>query len=140
MINRDEVWVGAKPRYSKDSGFVLTPHCNVRRSLQQVLGLVPSCQVHGAILQLILQNLKVKVTVHPTINLGSIPNPLPSHTPSNHDGPFSKLDCSHSQPITQCSGKSPRYDKPSLKVSELSRMCQLLAQGGDKSHQTTLSH
>ena len=39
-----------------------------------------------------------------------------------------------------CSGKSPRYDKPSLKVSELSRMCQLLVQGGDKSHQTTQSH
>ena len=32
-----------------------------------------------------------------------------------------------------CSGKSLRYDKPSLKVGELSRMCQLLAQGGDKS-------
>ena len=32
-----------------------------------------------------------------------------------------------------CSGKLPRYDKPSLKVGELSRMCQLLAQGGDKS-------
>ena len=39
-----------------------------------------------------------------------------------------------------CSSKSPRYDKPSLKVGELSRMCQLLAQGRDKSCQTTQSH
>ena len=39
-----------------------------------------------------------------------------------------------------CSGKAPRYDKPSLKIGELSRMCQPLAQGRDKSHQTTQSH
>ena len=39
-----------------------------------------------------------------------------------------------------CSGKAPRYDKPSLKIGELSGMCQPLAQGGDKSRQTTQSH
>ena len=39
-----------------------------------------------------------------------------------------------------CSGITLRYDKPSLKVGELSRMCQPLAQGGDKSRQTTQSH
>ena len=41
---------------------------------------------------------------------------------------------------TFCSGITPRYDKPSLKVGELSRMCQPLAQGGDKSRQTTQSY
>src|ERR1700761_7191847 len=51
--------------------------------------------------QFILQNLKVKVTVHPAINLGSIPNSLPSHTPPNHDRTSSKLGCSLNQPITQ---------------------------------------
>ena len=39
-----------------------------------------------------------------------------------------------------CSGITPCYDKPSLKVGELSRTCQPLAQGGDKSRQTTQSH
>ena len=39
-----------------------------------------------------------------------------------------------------CSGITPRYDKPSLKVGELSRVYQPLAQGRDKSRQTTQSH
>ena len=39
-----------------------------------------------------------------------------------------------------CSGKPPRYDKPSLKIGELSGMCQPLTQGRDKSRQTTQSH
>src|SRR6201996_616030 len=39
-----------------------------------------------------------------------------------------------------CSGTTPRYDKPSLKVSELSRTYQQSTQGGDKSRQTTQSH
>ena len=39
-----------------------------------------------------------------------------------------------------CSGKASRYDKPSLKIGELSKVCQPLAQGGDKSRQTTQSH
>ena len=39
-----------------------------------------------------------------------------------------------------CSGKAPRYDKPSLKVGWTVRVCQPLAQGGDKSRQTTQSH
>ena len=51
--------------------------------------------------QFILQYLKVKVAIHLAINLGNIPNPLPSHTPSNHDRPSFKLDCSFYQPITQ---------------------------------------
>ena len=42
--------------------------------------------------------------------------------------------------VPYCSGITPRYDKPSLKVGELSGMCQPLAQGGDKSRQTTQSH
>ena len=51
--------------------------------------------------QFILQKVKVKIIIHPAINLGSIPNPLRSHTPSNHDPPSSKLDCSLYQPVTQ---------------------------------------
>ena len=43
-------------------------------------------------------------------------------------------------PPQECSGITPRYDKPSLKAGELSRMYQPLAQGGDKSRQTTQSH
>ena len=39
-----------------------------------------------------------------------------------------------------CSGKSPRYDKPSLKIGELSKVYQPLAQGRDKSRRTTRSH
>ena len=42
--------------------------------------------------------------------------------------------------LQYCSGITPRYDKPSLKIGELSRTCQPLAQGGDKSRQTTQSH
>ena len=39
-----------------------------------------------------------------------------------------------------CSGITPRYDKPSLKMSELLRTYQQSMQGGDKSRQTTQSH
>ena len=39
-----------------------------------------------------------------------------------------------------CSSITPCYDKPSLKVGELSGMYQPLAQGRDKSRQTTQSH
>ncbi|KAI9571215.1 hypothetical protein HD554DRAFT_2017383 [Boletus coccyginus] len=50
--------------------------------------------------QFILQNLKVKVPIHPTINLGSIANSLPSHTAPHHQRTSSKLHCTFHQPIT----------------------------------------
>ena len=44
--------------------------------------------LHG-LLELILQNLKIKVSIHPTINLGSKANSLPSHICYSTDGPLS---------------------------------------------------
>ena len=62
----------------------------------------------------------------------------------NHLSLCVAFECIQSRGSTEdapiCSGKLPRYDKPSLKIGELSRMCQLLAQGRDKSRQTTQSH
>jgi hypothetical protein len=54
-----------------------------------------------AVLQFILQYLKVKVSIHPTINLNSIPNSFSCHASLNHDETSSKLDSSLYQPITQ---------------------------------------
>ena len=42
--------------------------------------------------------------------------------------------------VAACSGLTPRYDKPSLKVGWTVKVCQPLAQGGDKSRQTTQAH
>ena len=53
---------------------------------------------------------------------------------------WATLDVSHRSSPGRCSGKALRYNKPSLKIGELSRMCQPLAQGRDKSRQTTQSH
>ena len=49
--------------------------------------------------QLILQNLKVMVSIHPTINLGSIANSLSSHTLPHHKGTSFKLEDTFYQPI-----------------------------------------
>ena len=43
-----------------------------------------------AVLQIILQNLDVKVPIHPPINLASISNLLEQHTAPNHQISFSK--------------------------------------------------
>ena len=61
-------------------------------------GLVIKCK---AALQVILQNLDLKVSIHPPINLASISNPLPQHTPPNHQRSSSKLQGSFHQSITQ---------------------------------------
>jgi len=53
------------------------------------------------LLKLILQNLKVKVPIHPTINLDSIANTLPSHATPHHQGTTSKLQSSLYQPIIE---------------------------------------
>ena len=44
-------------------------------------GLVIQCK---AALQIILQNLDVKVPIHPPINLASLSNPPPWYTAPNH--------------------------------------------------------
>src|SRR3981189_1382446 len=54
-----------------------------------------------AILKFILQNLKVKVPIHPTINLSSISNSIPAHTPPYHHRTSSKLNSSFHQPVTK---------------------------------------
>ena len=51
------------------------------------------------LLKLILQNLKVKVPIHPTIHLDSIANTLPSHATPHHEGTTSKLQSSLYQPF-----------------------------------------
>ena len=54
-----------------------------------------------AALQVTLQNLAVKVPIHPPINLESISNLLPQHTTPNHQRASSKLQGSFHQSITQ---------------------------------------
>ena len=49
--------------------------------------------------QLILQNLKVKVAVHPAINLGGKTSSLSSHAPPNHNRSTFELNCSLYLPI-----------------------------------------
>ena len=61
-------------------------------------GLVIKCK---AALQVTLQNLDVKVPIHPPINLASISNPILQHTAPNHQRASFKLQGSFHQFITQ---------------------------------------
>ena len=54
-----------------------------------------------AALQVILQDLDVKVSIHPPINLASISNLLEQHTAPNHQISSSKLQASFCQSIIQ---------------------------------------
>ena len=53
------------------------------------------------IYQVILQNLKVKVSIYPSINPSSIANSLLSHTAIDHHGTFIKLDSPLYQLLTE---------------------------------------
>ena len=54
-----------------------------------------------AFLKLILQDLGIKLPIHPSINLACIPNTIPQHTPPHHQRSTSKLGSLLHQPITQ---------------------------------------
>src|SRR4029078_4920078 len=54
-----------------------------------------------AILEIILHDLHIEWTIHPSINLDSISNSIPEHTPPYHHCSPSKLDTRLYQPITQ---------------------------------------
>ena len=53
------------------------------------------------LLEFILQNLQIQVSIHPTINLASHSNPFQSHTTPHHQASSTKLYCPLHQPITQ---------------------------------------
>src|SRR5215471_10001124 len=52
-------------------------------------------------LEFILQDLGVKLPIHPPINLACISHPLPQHTAPHHQRPTPKLNSLLHQPITQ---------------------------------------
>ncbi|KAI6158815.1 hypothetical protein EDD17DRAFT_1763307 [Pisolithus thermaeus] len=68
-----------------------------------------------SLLKLFLQNLKVKVPIHPTINLGSIANTLPSHATPHHQRTPSKLESPLYQPIIE---PSPAFFQAHLHPSD----------------------
>ena len=49
--------------------------------------------------QIILQNVHIELTIHPPINPAHFSNPIPWHTPPEHDMTTSKLDCTFYQPV-----------------------------------------
>ena len=53
------------------------------------------------ILELLLQNLDIEVSIHPTINLTSQSNTIPCHTPQHHQRSSIKLLSSLYQPVTE---------------------------------------
>ena len=71
-------------------GVIILPKGDIRRIKTIML---------QEIKQLILQNLKVKVAVHPAINLGGKTSSLSSHAPPNHDRSTFELNCSLYLPI-----------------------------------------
>ena len=57
--------------------------------------------IFHSILQIILQNLTVEIYIHLSINLASIPNPIPGETAPHHQRPSSKFECRLNKPSIQ---------------------------------------
>ena len=95
------------------------------KALQEFKTLNPASEVH-------IRHLYIPEDRTPTPFAKYMSSPTPST--------IENVIIPSGDPQDYCSGKAPRYDKPSLRIGELSGMCQPLAQGGDKSRQTTQSH
>ena len=57
--------------------------------------------IFHSLLQIILQNLAVEIYIHLSINLASIPNPIPGETAPHHQRPSSKFECRLNKPSIQ---------------------------------------
>ena len=97
MLNRIEIRGLSWPLHNLDS-VVLEPGLSLFASVFGVIillkdeTLAPFLKVLDRLLELILQNANIKVSIHPALNPSSIANSFPTYTASHHQGPPSKLD------------------------------------------------
>ena len=70
--------------------------------------------IFHSLLQIILQNLAVEIYIHLSINLASIPNPIPGETAPHHQRPSSKFECRLNKPSIQDLPGLFLYPSPSI--------------------------
>jgi len=97
MLNRIEVWGLSWPVHDLDS-MVLEPGFGLFAGMFRVIILleddilVPFLKVLDGLLEFILQNANIKVSIHPALNPSGIANSFPAHTALHYQRSPSKLD------------------------------------------------
>jgi len=63
--------------------------------------LAPFLKILDGLLELIIQNANIKVSIHPSINPSGIANSFLAHTAPHHQGSLFKLDSGLNQSFTK---------------------------------------
>src|SRR6266851_3872223 len=106
MLNRIEDRGLSWPVHNLDS-VVLEPGFCLFSSVFSVIILLkdefltPFLEVLDGLLELIIQNANIKVSIHPALNPGGIANSFQTHTAPHHQGPPSKLNSGLNQSVTK---------------------------------------
>jgi hypothetical protein len=106
MLNRIEVWGLSWPVHDLNS-IVLEQGFGLFASMFRVIILleddilVPFLEVLNGLLEFILQNADIKVSIHPALNPSGITNSFLAHTASHHQGSPSQLDSGLNQSFTK---------------------------------------
>src|SRR5216683_3087810 len=106
MLNRIEVRGLSWPVYNLNS-MVLEPGFGLFASVFRVIILLkakilmPFLKVLDGLLEFIIQNANIKVSIHPALNSGGIANSFPTHTAPHHQEPPFKLNSRLNQSITK---------------------------------------
>ena len=106
MLNRIEVRGLSWPVHNLDS-VVLELGFGLFASVFRVIILLkdeilmPFLEVLDGLLELIIQNANIKVSIHPALNPDGIANSFPTHTAPHYQGPPSKLDSGFDQGVTK---------------------------------------
>ena len=106
MLNRIEVRGLSWPVHNLDS-VVLEPGFGLFASVFRVIILLkddilaPFLEVLDGLLEFIIQNANIKVSIHPALNSGGIANSFPTHTAPHHQEPPFKLNSRLNQSITK---------------------------------------
>ena len=109
MLNKIEVWGLCWPVHNLDF-VVLKPGFSLFASMFRVIILleddilVPFLEVLDGLLEFILQNANIKVSIHPALNPSGIANSFPTHTAPHHQGSTSKLDSGLNQSVCYAPG------------------------------------
>src|SRR6266853_4375156 len=106
MLNRIEVRGLSWPVHNLDS-VVLEPGFGLFASMFRGIILLkdeiltPFLEVLDRLLELIIQNANIKVSIHPALNPSGIATSSPTYTAPHHQGPSFKLNSGLNQSVTK---------------------------------------